>query len=129
MDGRAISAVAALLAVILTVSARTASAQDDPATTQANRAAYQAAMKCFVVAGTATGERRDAGDTAKAEMYETKARKAFDTAVRLAGMLGYDRDKVDQDFGLAQAQELPKMVKDIDYYRRSAATCRAIGLL
>jgi hypothetical protein len=112
-------------AILLMVSAP-AIAQATPAE---NQAAYAAAMKCFVVNGNATGERLDAGDSAEAAAYEAQARRLFDLAVRLGQSLGYSRDRMEQDFGLAQARELPKLVKDVAYYRSAAATCRAMGLM
>ncbi|TAL32262.1 MAG: hypothetical protein EPN98_14015 [Phenylobacterium sp.] len=120
----------AVIAMFLATNAGAAAAQTrDAAVQRANRMAYEAAMKCFVTAGAASGEREDAGDRAAAARYEQAARRSFDTASRLGEVLGYSGSRINQDFGLAQTRELPKLVADATYNRNAAATCRAIGLM
>ena len=101
----------------------------DLAVQRANRMAYEASMKCFVANGVATGEREDAGDREAAARYERTARKSFNTAVKLGEALGYTGTRINQDFGLAQARELPKLATDGAYNRTTATTCRALGLM
>lgn len=107
--------------------AAAAKSSSDP--NAAIRTAYQGAIKCFVVAGAAAGERKDAGDATRASSYEAAARRAFDAASGFGLQLGYTNSRINQDFGLAQASELPKLVKDQAYNRASAGTCKAMGLL
>lgn len=104
-------------------------ARAEDAVTRANRMAYAAAMKCFVVNGIARGDQQDAHDEAKAASFERMARKSYDAAVKLGNALGYSGSRMDQDFGMAQTYELPKMLKDTGYYRSSATTCKALGLM
>lgn len=113
-------AVMAALAVPAGVSAQTE---------RGNQLAYTAAIRCFVANGAASGEREDAGDAKEAARYERAARRSFDTAVKLGGVLGYSGSRINQDLGLAQAKELPKLVADPAYNRQTMATCRALGLL
>jgi hypothetical protein len=120
--------IAAALVLFVFGTGYTAFAQDD-ATTRANRSAYQAAMKCFVADGVAIGDARDSGDPSKVDAFDAKARKSFDIAKKLGVLLGYSGDRMEQDFGLAQTYELPRMLKDIAYYRSAAATCKALGLM
>lgn len=94
---------------------------------QTDIASYEVAMKCFVAYGAATGERRDAGDQVAAATYEKKARRSFDVAVLLGDRIGYSGGRQNQDFGLAQTRELPKMVADAAYLRRALATCESAG--
>lgn len=86
-------------------------------------------MKCFVANGHAMGGRERAGDSAKAAYYETKARQSFDTAVKLGNALGFTGLRINQDFGMVQARELPTIVKDESYFLSIAATCKAMGLM
>jgi hypothetical protein len=116
-------------AVLLCTSiAASTGASADDAVTRANRGAYDWAVKCFVANGSARGTSNDAGDTAKAAAFERRARASFDTASALADKLGYSGSRLDQDLGLAQAQELPKFVRDITYLRNTLATCKGLGL-
>lgn len=118
-----------VLATVVALCAGAASAQAASATGRGNRLAYEAAMKCYVANGAAYGERADAGDDEAAARYERAARKSFDTAVKLGGVLGFSGSRIDQDFGLATARELPKLVADQAYSRQALAVCRAIGLM
>ncbi len=90
--------------------------------------AYNTAIKCFVAYGTARGNSHDVGDLRQASAYEASARSAYDVAERLADILGYPKSKVDQDFALAQAQELPRFVQDRTYLARTITTCGLAGL-
>lgn len=118
------------LAMAWTLPVVTAHAESDAAALQrANRMAYDAAIKCFVAASVATGEREDAGDRDAATRYEHSARKSFDTASALGEKLGFSGSRINQDFGMAQAAQLPKLVRDLNYYRDTAAMCRALGLM
>ncbi|MEJ0027701.1 MAG: hypothetical protein WDN01_16880 [Rhizomicrobium sp.] len=106
--------------------AGTAAAQDD-AVTRANRMAYELAMKCYVANGVARGDNLDAGNAAYAKIFEADARKAFDIAVKLGNALGYSGSRQNQDFGMAEAQELARFVKDKAYLKQTLATCKAAG--
>jgi hypothetical protein len=123
---RARRSIAAALAFCFYSPVATAHADD--ATTQADRSAYDWAVKCFVANGSARGTSNDAGDTAKAAAFERRARSSFDTASALADKLGYTGSRFNQDLGLAQAQELPKFVKDVAYLRSTEATCKSLGM-
>jgi hypothetical protein len=115
------------LACVFAVSTGAAVAQDDTAT-RANRVAYESALKCFVAEGSIAGREKDAGDTAQQTAYEARARQSFDIANALGGKLGYSGSRISQDFGLAQTEELPKLVSDPQHLKRVMATCEALGL-
>lgn len=91
--------------------------------------AYEAATKCYVVAGNAYADRKRAGEMAKAQAYEQKAHAAFDLAVKFGRAAGHNGSNIEADILEAQERELPKLVKDVGYNRQAAATCRALGLL
>lgn len=94
-----------------------------------NQTAYAAAIKCFIANSVAKGNSHDAGYTAEAAAYETKARESFDIAVTLGKTLGYSGGRINQDMGMAQGQELPKLVQNKAYFRQAVATCKALGLM
>lgn len=91
--------------------------------------AYEAAMKCYVVSGSAYGERKKAGDVVKADFYDQKAHASFDLAVKFGRSLGNSGKQIETDILATQERELPRLMKDVGYNRQSAAVCRALGLL
>lgn len=95
---------------------------------RASRGAYALAIKCFVADGTARGNNRDAGDETSATAFEKRARHAFDIAGALADKLGYSGSRFNEDLGLAQTEELPKLVADHAYFQKTVATCKSAGL-
>jgi hypothetical protein len=120
--------IALPVACVLALCAGTAAAQDDAAA-HANRSAYEAAIKCFVADGIVAGDyRRDGNQVAQAAL-EAKARESFDIATRAGDALGYSGTRVYQDFGLAQAEEVPRLVREPAYFRKAAAMCKALGLM
>ena len=109
--------------------ATSAAAAENAARARGDRLAYEAAVKCFVVAGAAAGEREDAGDAAQAAAYDAKARQSFNVATMLGHRLGLSNGSINQDFGLAQTRELPRIVANAAYRKSTAATCKAMGLM
>ena len=121
---------AAVLLVLACVCAGggMASAADDAAT-RASRTAYEASLKCFVADGIAVGDAQKVHDAAKESYYDTKARLAFDTGVKLGRKLGLANGHINEDFALVQARELPDMIADTGYYKNAVAYCKALGLM
>lgn len=117
----------AALTIVAALTAANASAQ--PTQQEAQRQAYGHSLSCFVANSHAMGISKRGGDAAKMAHYERKARLSFDNAVRLGKALGYSGTRVDQDFGIVQARELPPMVNDEAYFLKTAATCKALGLM
>jgi hypothetical protein len=101
----------------------------EDAITRGNRLAYEASMKCYVANGVARSDAQDKGKADLTALYEAKARQSFDIAVKLGGVLGYPGSHINEDFGLAETRELPKMVADVAYFRAAASTCKAMGLM
>ncbi|MGA0546826.1 hypothetical protein ACO2Q1_16265 [Brevundimonas sp. VNH65] len=117
------------IAAMLAASAFSASVAVAQATPRGNALAYEAALKCFVANGHASGLRARAGEPQRAAAYDLSARQSFDAATRLGQLLGYSNQRISQDFGLVQSRELPAMVADAAYFRQTVATCRALGLM
>jgi hypothetical protein len=93
------------------------------------RSAYAATLKCVVANGNAEGERRDAGDPNGAARYDANAKRSFDGAFKLGGVLGLSEQQINRDLDEAQANELPRMVKDRSYFIDAVATCKGLGLM
>ena len=125
---RRLLAVALVACAWLGAGAATADSADD-AVSKANSMAYEAAIKCFIADGILTGDEREKGDKAKEATFEAKARQSFETAEKLGDALGYSGTHVNEDFGLAQAREMAKLMYDSAYFKRTAQTCKALGLM
>ena len=106
----------------------TAVAQDD-AVTRANRMAYDSAIKCFIANGIVAGDWRRDGDKAKQAVFEAKARESFDIATKAGDVLGYSGTRINQDFGLAQSEDMPRMMTDNAYFKSTVAMCKSLGLM
>ncbi len=120
----------AMLTICASVCANggTAVAQDD-ASARANRMAYDSAILCFIANGIVAGDYRRDGNGPKQADFEAKARESFDIATRAGDALGYSGTRVNQDFGLAQTEETPRLVRDPAYFRKTAAMCKSLGLM
>lgn len=119
-----------LCAVVIAMAAGVASAQPaEDAVARANRGAYDWTLKCFVLDSKASNDRERAGDLSKAADYNAKARKAFDMAYSAGARIGLSEAQVAHDLDYAQLHELPILVQDEGYFRRTAGTCKALGLL
>lgn len=97
--------------------------------TNANRTAYEAGLKCFVANGHADGLQRRAGNVASADRYQASARTSFDAVLRLGAMLGYTNQRINEDLGIVQTRELPPLVNDPAYFRQTVNMCRSLGLM
>jgi hypothetical protein len=111
--------VSLVLAVSVSWSASAAPGQE----------AYQAAMKCYVANVHAANGRKKVGDTAKAAIYVTNAKRSFDGAVALGRNMGLSNQQMNSDLDDVEARELGRIVADQDYFRSTVATCKGMGLM
>lgn len=93
------------------------------------RAAYQATLKCFVANGNALGERRAAGDQAGVARYDAGGKRSYDGAFKLGAALGLTDRQINRDLDATESSELPRMVKDRNYFIDTVATCKGLGLM
>ncbi len=131
MRSRRLTACALACAVALAVTSAVAAADSDgdDAVLRADKMAYDSAIKCFIANGIVAGDWHRDGNSAKQLASEAKARESFDLATRAGETLGYSGTRMNEDFGLAQTAELPRMMTDVAYFKRTAATCKALGLM
>ena len=125
---RAIFSLSAILCV-LAANPAAAWAEEDAAVEPAYRMAYQGAMKCFITNGVLVDDARDAKNAAKVAAFDAKAHESFDLAHLAGHRLGLSQANVNADIKAVQDRELPKLMRDGDYFRKSVAACRALGLM
>lgn len=116
-----------VFSILSMATAADAQEAGDP-TTKANRMAYEASMKCFVVDTRLSALRRRAGDEAKSTYYDDRSKAAFDAAVALGQKIGRRKDEIERDFNIVQVRELPELLRDDGYMRSAIAACKALGL-
>lgn len=122
-------AIALAAQVLIATSAMVVVALPTTALAQDNRGAYDVAVRCFVANVHAEGLRREAGQSSAADQYRAAGRQSFDAAVALGTALGKSRSEMEADIRRGQTQDLPRMVRDADYFRTVVTTCRAYGLM
>jgi hypothetical protein len=115
--------VATSILIVCSPSSAYPSEQDDTG------AAYHAALKCFAANTEASAERRDAGDQAGADRYNASGQQAFNGAVKLGGMLGLTNRQINRDFEALQTTEMPRMIKDRQYFIGVVSECKGLGLM
>lgn len=101
-----------------------------PATAQdGRRDAYAYAVKCFYANmwGVSYFERN--GDKASAATSEAKARLSWDGALKLGHSLGMSTQQVRRDLDGDVSPEPAKLSYDEDYFNRTAAACKKLGLM
>lgn len=93
---------------------------------QANRSAYDYALRCFAATGgVITDPRAAPGDRSAAE---ASARRSFDAAHRMGRVLGFAEARINQDIH-ATAQALSVWaVREPDYLRHLRTECTQLGL-
>ena len=121
--------IACATALVATASFASATLAQDTAVQRGNQLAYDYSIKCFVTNSMAVGERRNAGDQTAAARYEANARRSFETVSKLGGALNYSGERINEDYGLAQSVELPKMMRDKAYSQKVIADCKSLGLM
>ncbi len=114
----------ALMLVVAVGASGAAQAQTAP-----KRQLYDETMRCMIANAIAIGERKRAGDLAKAAHYDRMAEKSFKIAYILGDALRFDRAQIDADFEKARRQELPAMMRDQAYYYRVVALCKSYELM
>lgn len=99
------------------------------ATPGTNRNAYDVTLKCAVADGVAEGDERDLGHADKAADFEAKTQRAFNLAYTFGAKVGLTSGQVQHDLDMARDTELPRMIRDRNYYLSVVATCKAVGLM
>jgi hypothetical protein len=121
--------VAAWLAVVTIAATSPSVAAGQAGSPIPKRALYDLAVRCFIANVKASGDRKDAGDAAKAAHYDGMAKKSYDGAYVLGDALKFSRAQIDADFQRARREELPAMMRDQAYFYRVVANCKAYGFM
>lgn len=114
---------------ILLVLAISASGPAALAQTAPKRQLYDDTIRCMVANAVAAGDRKDAGDLAKAAHYNRLAEQSFKIAYVLGDALSFSRAQIDADLERARRDELPAMMRDRDYFYRVVAVCKGYELM
>jgi len=99
------------------------------AETWATQLAYDHSLRCFYANLYVAGLSQERGDSAKAATFEASAQRSFNMAHKAGQRLGFSSARMDGDFDTAEARELPKLVHDREYFARTAADCKQLGLM
>ena len=91
--------------------------------------AYDTARLCYVANGHVYSAFKDAGDTANAQLFEGKGKKAFDLAYFYGNMLHLSQEQIGADLDRTTETELRKLVGDNNYLTTVARTCKSSGLM
>jgi hypothetical protein len=93
------------------------------------RRAYHSAQQCYVANGYLYGTFKDAGDLANANLFDAKAKRAFDAANGYAIFLHLSREQIEADLSRATDSELRKLMADKAYLTSVAKDCKSKGLM
>lgn len=107
-------------------------AQSPPREHQENSqdgSAYFQALLCTVANANASGDRRFAGDDAKAKQYHSQMEHDYRIAQGLGDVLGKSHATISADLRGVQGVQLPKMAKDQQYFYRVVANCKYYKLM
>ena len=64
-----------------------------------------------------------------AAAFSAKAKTSFDGATKLGHVLGLPSRQVDHDLDAAASPEPARFLSDPDYFDKTAAVCKALGLM
>ena len=93
------------------------------------RHAYHSAQRCYVANGYLYSTFKNAGDLTNADLFNAKAKHAFDAANGYAIFLNLSREQIEVDLDDATKRELPKLMSDKGYLTEVAKDCKFEGLM
>lgn len=112
--------------LVAAMSLASAAAAKNPPTT---RDAYDLAMRCTVANVHLSETFKKAGDSANAQLFDQRAKRAFDASKGYASILKIEWAQFDRDFDAVQDRELRRLLSDRSYLSVIAAECKAASLM
>lgn len=91
--------------------------------------AYFQALLCAAANANASGDRKLAGDDAKAKLYQSQMEHDYRIAQGLGDVLGKSHATISADLRGVQEIQLPRMVKDQQYFYSVVANCKYYKLM
>ena len=95
----------------------------------ANRKAYDYAIRCYVAGAVAVGDKRINPDGTLTASLKAASRRAFDTAHGMGKLLGLSRKRVSDDLDAYGRVETIAMVRDDAYFQKTRSDCTKLGLM
>ena len=95
----------------------------------ANRKAYDYALRCYVAGAVAVGDKRINPDGTLTASLKAGSKRAFDTAYGMGKILGYAKQRVSSDLDAYSRVETIIMVRDDAYFQKTRTDCAKLGLM
>ena len=93
------------------------------------RRAYHSAQQCYVANGYLYSTFKKSGDSANADLFNARAKRAFDVANGYATFLHLSREQIEADLNEVTDAELRKLISDKAYLTQVAKDCKFQGLM
>lgn len=100
-----------------------------PPAPDANRKAYDYAIRCYVAGAVAVGDKRINPDGTLTASLKAASRRAFDAAHGMGKLLGLSRKRVSDDLDAYSRVETIAMVRDDAYFQKTRNDCTKLGLM
>jgi hypothetical protein len=100
-----------------------------PPTADANRKAYDYAMRCFVAGTVAVSDKRVNIDAATDTAMRQAAKRAYDATYAMGKVLGYARSRVKSELDTVTAVEGRMMLRDEAFFERTRTQCVQLGMM
>jgi hypothetical protein len=100
-----------------------------PPTADANRKAYDYAMRCMVASGVTQGDQRYNPKGRNSVAIKAGMRRAYDALYRMGGVLGIAQTDIGADFEAYRRLESRRMIGDDAYFQQTRASCQKLGLM
>lgn len=100
-----------------------------PPTADANRKAYDYAMRCMVAGGVTQGDQRYNPKGRNSVAIKAGMRRAYDALYRMGGVLGIAQADIGADFEAYRRLESRRMIGDDAYFQQTRASCQKLGLM
>ena len=100
-----------------------------PPTPDANRKAYDYAMRCMVAGGVTQGDQRYNPKGRNSVAIKAGMRRAYDALYRMGGVLDIAQTDIGADFEAYRRLESRRMIGDDAYFQQTRASCQKLGLM
>lgn len=100
-----------------------------PPTPDANRKAYDYAMRCFVAGTVAVSDKRVNVDATTDAAMRQAAKRAYDATYAMGKVLGYARSRVKNELDTVTAVEGRLMLRDEAFFARTRTQCVQLGMM
>lgn len=100
-----------------------------PPAPDANRKAYDYAMRCMVAGGVTQSDQRYNPKGRNSVAIKAGMRRAYDALYRMGVVLGIAQTDIGADFEAYRRLESRRMIGDDAYFQQTRASCQKLGLM